>query len=351
MVRRAILAGQMILAAAAGPAAAGDPRAIAVFPAQNRTGDAAAAVVVDEALRAELAGRGRLVGPDETRDALRRLRIRNGDRAAPLLLRQLGAELGAAWLVSATVHDADRYLAPSLTLSVRVYSSSTGELLWAGFRGESGIDRRKPLGLGTIGALEELAPVVARDLLRDLPAAPDTAPSGGAERARSRLGKVAVVPFTGTTAWLPTRSAEAATEAARARFLADGVRLVSPNQLFDILRRLQGGRWGGVTAETRAALEEVGADTILTGTVEAYELGGSEAEPEPRVTVALRLIETTSGRILWTGCEEREGWDRQGLFRRGRVYSRGALAGKILDTLARRLAGERIEVGARPEGL
>jgi hypothetical protein len=81
-------------------APAADERAIAVFPVQNRAGDSSAAAAVDEALRAELARRGPLVEPEETRDALRQLRIRNGDRAAPLLLRRLGEEL-AGWLVSA----------------------------------------------------------------------------------------------------------------------------------------------------------------------------------------------------------------------------------------------------------
>jgi hypothetical protein len=92
-------------------------RVIAVFPTQNRAGDTSAAGTVEEALRVELGRLGRLVGPGETRDALRRLRIRNGDRAAPQLLRQLGDELDAGWLVSSTLHDADRLLVPSLTVS------------------------------------------------------------------------------------------------------------------------------------------------------------------------------------------------------------------------------------------
>jgi hypothetical protein len=141
------------------------------------------------------------------------------------------------------------------------------------------------------------------------------------------------------------------TEAAQARFFAEGVTLVSPNRLHDILRRLQGGRWGGVTAETRAVLgSSAGADTILTGNVEAYDLGGGEDEPEPSLTVALRLLEASSGRILWTASAERDGWDRQGLFRLGRVHSRGALVKNVMKTLARRLDREGIGVEGIPQG-
>jgi TolB-like protein len=339
-------------AALGGGTLAADGRAIALFPVQNRAGDSAAAAAVDESLRSELGRLGRLVGPGETRDALRRLRIRNGDRVAPLLLRQLGAELTADWLASATLHEADRSLAPGLTLSVRLYSTETGELLWTGFRGESGLDRRTLLGMGRIADVEALAPLVARDLLRDLPqTASGAGAAGPREPRRSRLGTVAVVPFTGSTDWQATLNAEAVTEAAQARLFADGVRLVSPNRLHDILRRLQGGQWGGVTAETRAALERTAAaDTILTGAVETYELGGGEAEPEPAVAIGLRLLDASTGRILWTGSSERRGWDHQGLFRRGRVYSRGALTARVLEGLARRLDREGIQVAPRPEG-
>jgi hypothetical protein len=329
------------------PAAAG--RAIALFPVQDRAGDSGAAAAVDEALRSELSRHGRLVGPGETRDALRRLRIRNGDRVAPLLLRELGAGLAADWLASATLHEADRSLVPGLTLSVRLYSTDTGELLWTGFRGESGLDRRKLLGLGTVAEIEDLARLVARDLLRDVP---QTASGAAPRESRgSRLGTVAVVPFTGSTGSQPTSSAEAVTEAAQARLFADGVRLVSPNRLHDVLRRLQGGQWGGVTAQTRAALEHTAAaDTILTGAVETYELRGGETEPEPAVAIALRLLDASTGRILWTGSSERRGWDHEGLFRRGRVHSRGALTARVLEDLARRLDREGTRVAPRPQG-
>lgn len=330
-------------------AAPADGRAIALFPVQNRTGDAAAAAAVETSLRGELGRLGRLVGPGETRDALRRLRMRNGDRADPGLLRQLGSELAADWLASATLHEADRSLVPGLTLSVRLYSTETGELLWTGFRGESGLDRQTLLGLGAIADVEALAPLVSRDLLREVASGPEAvAPR---EPRRSRLGTVAVVPFTGSTDWQATLSAEAVTEAAQARLFADGVRLVSPNRLHDLLRRVQGGQWGGVTAETRDALERTAAtDTILTGAVETYDLGGGEAEPEPAVAIALRLLDASTGRILWTGSSERRGWDRQGLFRRGRVHSRGALTERVMEDLTRRLEREGIQVVPRPEG-
>ena len=83
-----------------------------------------------------------------------------------------------------------------------------------------------------------------------------------------------------------------------------------------MLRRTQGGLWGGVVRESRVALRQVcGADLILTGTVEAYGVTGSRGNPDPQVAVALRVMDSVSGRILWMDALDREGRDLQGLFR------------------------------------
>lgn len=314
---------------------------IALLAVQNAAGDLEAASAIDQTLRFELSRFGSLLGPERTRDALRRLRIRSGDRAAPALLRLLGEELAADWLVSASLHDTERRAVPRLTMSIRIYSSVTGNLLWTGFRGSSGIDRRKVLGLGTIDEMEQLVPVVVRDLLEELPASaesPSPASSQDGRKSRSNLGRVAVVPFDGSTKYRPTLNAETITEAVRAQLYGSGVDLVSPNLSHEILRQQQGGRWEGVTAGSRTALHtDAGADTILTGEVETYELGGSEFEPRPRVAFAMRLLDAGTGRILWTGALERSGWDGQGLFGLGRIYSRGALAERMSEILAKRL--------------
>ncbi len=77
----ALVLGPVLLAALGSLAAAPEP-VFAVFPTQNRVGDAPAGAAVDEALRRELGRLGRIADPGKTRDALRRLRLRNGERAA-----------------------------------------------------------------------------------------------------------------------------------------------------------------------------------------------------------------------------------------------------------------------------
>lgn len=326
------------LAAATTPRAEGDEVSIALLGIQDRAGDAAVASVMDRTLRSELTGRGRVLDARATRDAQRRLRLRSGDRATPALLSRLGQELQAGLLVSATLHDAVRTGVPRLTLSIRVYSTDTGRLIWAGFRGGSGLDHRTLLGLGVRDDAAGVAAALVRELLAELPQAPD----GGAGTPSTALpgtglGRLAIVPFAGSTARRGTANADTVTEAVRAR-LSGRVDLLSPNEAVEILRRFQAGRWGGITAETRAALHQSKqVDTILTGAVEAYAPAGPPLEPNPRVAISMRLLDAASGRILWTGWVERDGRRSLDLFRLGRVHSRGALTRNIVATLADQL--------------
>jgi TolB-like protein len=317
---------------------------IAMLPVQNRAGDRPATSAVTVALRSELESRGEVVTESTTRDALRRLRVRNGDAASPEVLRGLAAELAADWLVSSSVHDAERRDVPRLAISIRAYRGATGELLWSGFEGCSGLDSRKALGLGAVSELEALAPRVVKRLSEGFGEATGAA-GPGSSRTRGAApaypGSVAIVPFASTTRRRAALSAETVTEAARAVAIARGIRTVSPNCASDVLRRQGEIRWGAVDAPTRTALRtNCGADLILTGKVEVYDVGGAQLEPEPRVTVAMRLVDAESGRIVWTGAAEREGWDRSRLFRAGRIHSRGELAERLLDDLTKSLLRE-----------
>jgi hypothetical protein len=102
---------------------------------------------------------------------------------------------------------------------------------------------------------------------------------------------------------------------------------------------------------TRTALcSEVAADVFFTGVVENYEFVRFGPEPEPRVALSVRLLDGHSGRILWMGGEEREGWDRQRLFGRGRIYSAGRLAEEMMQSLVASLVAPADHRSSRSDG-
>ena len=66
----------------------------------------------------------------------------------------------------------------------------------------------------------------------------------------------------------------------------------------------------------------------------------------PVVAVALRALEAGSGRIVWTGGLERDGWYRQRPFRRGRVRTRAGLLERLLRRLVEDRGGSLGEIAA-----
>jgi hypothetical protein len=72
-------------------------------------------------------------------------------------------------------------------------------------------------------------------------------------------------------------------------------------------------------------------------------VAGSGTEPDPSVALALRVLDVETGRILWMGGDERSGWDQIGLFRLGRIYTRGELARRMTEKLIAQLLEEHAD--------
>ncbi len=364
----AAAAGLGLLALAAGAGAqdpAPDPGGRrgpgGLLPLQDRVGNPRLAAVVEEALRDLLAESHALVDPRRLRDAQRRLRLRDPGQAAPEALARLGELASAEWFFSATLHQAISGRAsrasrayvtgratgpvPQIVLSAQAVRLSAGApaLDWAGFEAASGLDGRRLLGRGVIGDLEPLALEAARRLVeafeRDRPsgaARPGVRPARGGylRRPIDAGGAVAVVPFHSVTERDATLAGETVTELAHAVLYRSGARLVLPGLVNDVLRQRGTLLRGEVDAGAREELRRRGgAELILTGTVEAWELRGSSAEPEPHVGFSARLLDAESGAILWWNGQDRRGWDRSRALGLGRVHASGALAEEVMGSL------------------
>ncbi|HUP43788.1 MAG TPA: hypothetical protein VM599_11335 [Thermoanaerobaculia bacterium] len=340
-------------ATAAAAAGAGEPARIALLPVQDRAGDSGAVRAVEEALARGLTAGHELVDRERVRDALRRRRVRSVDDAPPETLRELGRELGVERFVTAVVHLAEGEICPRLAVSARSYEAATGELGWAGFEAGSGLDGRRLLGLGTIAELEPLAERLVARLVAELEAGDA---GGAADGAARSLGPVAVVPLAGLAESDATRSAETATEIVRAVLARRGVPMLSPNRVADTLRRQRVLAWGALDVPVREALAAAGGAVLVSGSVETWETAGDGLEPEPVMAIALRALDAGSGRIVWTDALERRGWDRQGLFRLGRVHDHGSLGERMIERLvesmieelSERQAAERAAAAAPP---
>lgn len=334
--RTAALLALLCLLACAGPVAAGR---LAVAPVQDRAGDPELAAAVEAEVRGALAAGHELVDPTELRDALRRGRIRSVDHATADDLRAVAQETGADRVVSVTLHQALRAEPPRVSVSARVWDATSGAMDWAGFEARSGLDGRTVLGLGVVHDPVRVAARVGRELATGLSAG--VAP-GNAHRDRpDSLGPVALVPLDAVTDHDATNAAETGTEIVRAVLHRNGVDVAPVGCVAGSLRRQTFYTWGSVTAPARRAVAaRCGVRWVLTGTVEAFDVSVSALEPDPRVGIALRLLDAETGRIVWTGALEREGHDSEVAFRLGRVRTRAGLGERLVKILIRRLLDE-----------
>lgn len=327
---------------------AASPTRIVLAPLERRVRDAEAAIAVETALRFQLTELGELVSSLETRDQLRQMRLRDVDSGSPQLVQDLAEELGADWVVVATIHDVRRLQISDLALSIRFYEGNSGELIWADFQGRNGLDGRKALGLGVITSIDDLAGELVRRILENSILSTDRVGNRRSlEAVDSSFGRVALVPFTGYVEKDALRVADAVTEASRAVLIRRGMDLVPPGCVAQALRLQRAQVWGELAAATRSYLRETcHAELLLTGSVGQWDIAGSAIEPVPKIALAVRLLDATNGKILWMSSIEKTGRSSESLFRVGRIYSRGTL----LDRLLTRLTDEMLEQGVPRSG-
>jgi hypothetical protein len=316
---------------------------MALLPVRDFTGDPASVAVLVAALQAELSAEYELADSELLRDALRRWRIRDARSVPPELLRRVADELGVDWFFAVTLHRCDLEPLPMVTVSGQAMHRGEPRLAWAGFQSVTAMDEVGLLGRGWVGDLDALEQKAAGRLAGSF--ARRAEPRRKSPRPASRLfrrealdlgsaGTIAVLPFGGATGVGATNAGLMVTDLACAVLWQCGASLALPGAVDELLGQAGVGLRGGIDELTRSALlEELEAGLLFTGTVETFEFIQQGAEPEPAVALAVWLIETRTGRLLAYGGSEREGWDRQRLFGRGRVHSPERLAELIMESL------------------
>lgn len=347
-VRTALALMAVVFGGAVGLAAAeaGGRDRVALMPLKRGVRDFTAISALQVALDFQLTQIATVVGESATREVLRRHRLRDPDTATSDLLMEVATELQVDWLLSVTIHDVPRHIVPDVSVSMRLFDGATGELVWSDFLGRSGLDGEKLLGLGVIDSIELLIPEVVERLLDEVPVGgqdPAARSSGKNEVDFGQLGRIAIVPFTSYVERDAQEVADTATEATRAVLIRRGATLVSTGCIHEALRTQKATAWGQLSASARDHIHsECKADLLLTGSVEQWGLAGSGLEPEPTLSIALRVLDAESGRVLWMNGTETAGWDGQTLFGSGRVYSRGRLLDRTVYKLTSKLIQDDI---------
>lgn len=115
----------------------------------------------------------------------------------------------------------------------------------------------------------------------------------------SKIRRIAVLPFENFT------SDEHADEKIR-RIVITGLLsrdrdVIEPGEVTRLLRELKIKSIGSMkTAEIQDIGKTLGVEAVMMGSVEAFGIGRGVSVTYPEVTINLRLIETSSGNIIWS---------------------------------------------------
>lgn len=79
--------------------------------------------------------------------------------------------------------------------------------------------------------------------------------------------------------------------------------------------------------------ERFGVDAVILGTVEEYDDGRSSVPPQPVVSISARMVEPSTGKIIWSSQNRRTGKDYVIAFDYGRARSGAALTKIVVNEM------------------
>lgn len=344
---------------------------VALLPLENISGNVQSVAIVMPLLQRALRERGYdLVADDRLEPFLFSQQVRPTSLPTRGQLERMRTNLGADLaLVGAVGLYNDSPDNPQWGLSARIVSTADAALAWADSAGMTGEEFTVALGLGAIRSGERLAGKVVDALLRSVPRAgePFVAPAphwpGVLERLpvpQAILGFA--IPFGFNAAY---RSATLESEPPRrvavlpfenrserkgaARIVGDvfttglfrigRFEVIEPGVVNEALLAIGSTPYGTVDTETLDGLRRrIGADAVIVGTVYNYSEGIKKgATTSPELEMDARMVETTTGRILWSAAHGRKGDDYEIFLEFGKARSAVALAARVTGEMLKTL--------------
>ena len=310
---------------------------VAVLPFTSRGAGAAGWSAVRGPLTAQLQLRGiDLVDAAQVDAAVKERRLRDVSILTNEELRELGAALGADRIMLGSIYRFDQERAPAVSFSARVVApgDSTIRAIAAVAVDASDLVRVLDLGgqptvnttlnvacarlaerLGLAGALASHRG--GTRLLKESSLAPDPVTYLSPQLDRDTLRRVAVLPFR-NPAGRPGAGQAAAELAAWSLHASGTLQVVESG---DVTRRLLARGWRiGLTIPTEPLRElgiEANVDGLLIGSVDRWKDGSPSGVESPEVSLTMRLLETKTGKILWSAIHERRGDETRTVFDMG----------------------------------
>jgi len=120
--------------------------------------------------------------------------------------------------------------------------------------------------------------------------------------------------------------------------------IVKPGDVRNLLIERKVKVKGEIDFETLYSFrKELGTDAVIVGVVEEYREKSGKKGSDARVSLAVRMLDAWSGRVIWSANESRQGRENVVILDIGEVRTADGLAGKIIEDMLRPITRPSLE--------
>jgi len=322
--RMVVIAGVIlssVLAATAQP----DSSAVkmAILPFENLSNMSGARATVMRIVTDEIqAARIPTASTELVQKSLRNNRIRDTGKLNRKQMALIAGDTDARLILMGSIEYFEESPEAQVGFSVRLLEAETGNILWADSRYASGDASLNVLGLRQIDRIDDLA---KRELHQMAAALEIQYAHFNQSSVRQPTAALMIIPFinnttTGTVNYVVS-------DIFLTAISQRGYRVIEPGMVEQELRSRAVLPYGEIdTASLLALGEHLDADYCVTGSINQYEvISVQEGVTVPAIEVFARVLEATTGNILWAGRIQRTGNDYATVLGIGTVLSPGRL--------------------------
>jgi len=311
---------------------------MAILPFENLSKISAARITTMRIISDEIQAWGIPVVTAEVVDStLRNNRIRDTGRLSQKQIALIASDTGARLILLGSIEYFEESPKPQVGFSMRLLDATTGDILWADSRYAIGDASLRILGLGQIDRIDELA---KRELHQTVAAMATHHALFDLSAVRHSAAGVMIIPLVNytTTATVNYVISDIFLTLISHR----GYRVIEPGMVEHELRSRAVLPYGEIESESLHALaSRLDAEYCVTGSINQYEaVSVQEGVIVPAIEIFARILEASSGKILWAGRIQRTGNDYATVLGIGTVLSPGRLlqlsANELLESIPAR---------------
>jgi len=325
-----ILLATTVRAQADAPARPVERTEIAVLPFANYSGSIRAIRTIAPMLDTTLMELGfKILPSDSLRGVLRENRIRTNGMINAADGEKIRQATGLDYLLVGSVDIFEEASAPEVGISIRILDLSRMRIIWTAIIGATGADHVGLFGVGRVDSVDSVARRAIREQLKSLsPAVLRANRSDNSKRI-----KCAVVPFEDYSKY--PRAGEIATSLLASVLFESGYDVVEPGVVNEVMITGRSQSRGGVDYTIMDILrEQDSVSLVLTGSVDLFQAArGNFEQSSPEVALGIRVVQTSSHKILAAYDKESTGSDSETLFELGGCHSLEKLTAGLLGEL------------------